>query len=239
MTNGRIGGNFFSLAKVANAYDRLSGKGIEIGAFEHPAKLNKKCSVSYCDAITTDQAKEIFPEIKHDDLNEVDHVIDLDKSGLETFANESKDFIIINHVLEHLLFPDLAILECYRVLKPQGFLILAIPDKFYTFDLERSITSSKSIFERKNRSVKEPTPEDYFPVLECNHPKMLKKDAPAQKIFLKKLMKRREHLNVWDTLEFKAFFHEVCSLNELNFRKIKEFSPNTNNFEYACLYEKA
>jgi O-antigen biosynthesis protein len=229
--------NFLDCRK--KLYDRLSGKGIEIGAFEHPAKLNKKCSVSYCDAITTEQAKVIFPEIKHDDLNEVDHVIDLDKSGLETFANESKDFIIINHVLEHLLFPDLAISECYRVLKPQGFLILAIPDKFYTFDLERSITSSKSILERKNRSVKEPTPEDYFPVLECNHPKMLKKDAQAQTNFLEKLMKRREHLNVWDTLEFRAFFDEVCRLNQLNFRKIKEYSPNTNNFEYACLYEKA
>ena len=138
-----------------------------------------------------------------------------------------------------MLYPDLAIAECYRVLKPRGFLILAIPDKFHTFDLERSITSSNSIFERKDRAVKEPTPEDYFPVLECNHPKMLKKDAKAQKEFLKKLMKRREHLNVWDTLEFKSFFDEVCRLNQLNFRKIKEFSPNTNNFEYACLYEKA
>jgi GT2 family glycosyltransferase len=229
--------NFLDCRK--KLYERLSGNGIEVGAFEHPAKLNKKCSVSYCDAITTDQAKEIFPEIKHDDLNEVNHVIDLDKSGLATFANESKDFIIINHVLEHLLFPDLAISECHRVLKSKGFLILAIPDKFHTFDLERSMTSSKSIFERKNRAIKEPTPEDYFPVLECNHPKMLKKDAKVQKEFLKKLMKRREHLNVWDTLEFKSFFDEVCKLNSLNFRKIKEFSPNTNNFEYACLYEKA
>jgi GT2 family glycosyltransferase/SAM-dependent methyltransferase len=229
--------NFLDCRK--KLYGRLSGNGIEVGAFEHPAKLSKNCSVSYCDAITTDQAREIFPEIKHEDLNEVDHVIDLDKSGLETFGDESKDFIIINHVLEHLLFPDLAISECHRVLKLQGFLILAIPDKFHTFDLERSITSSKSIFERKKRAVKEPTPEDYFPVLECNHPKMLKKDAQAQKEFLKKLRKRREHLNIWDTLEFKAFFDEVCRSNQLNFRKIKEFSPNTNNFEYACLYEKA
>ncbi|MDA8824160.1 glycosyltransferase, partial [Opitutales bacterium] len=210
--------NFLDCRK--KLYNGLSGKGIEIGAFEHPAKLNKKCSVSYCDAITTDQAKEIFPEIKHENLNEVDHVIDLDKSGLEIFANESKDFIIINHVLEHLLFPDLAISECYRVLKPQGFLILAIPDKFCTFDLERSITSSKSIFERKNRSVKEPIPEDYFPVLECNHPKMLRKDKKSQKEFLIKLMNRREHLNVWDTTAFK------------------EITPIDNNFEYIVLLRK-
>jgi hypothetical protein len=52
-------------------------------------------------------------------------------------------------------------------------------------------------------------------------------------------MKRREHLNVWDTLEFKSFFDEVCSLYQLDFSKIKEFSPNTNCFEYVCLYEKA
>ena len=164
--------------------------------------------------------------------------IDLDKSGLEIFANESKDFIIINHVLEHLLFPDLAISECYRVLKPQGFLILAIPDKFYTFDLERSITSSKSIFERKNRTVKEPTPEDYFPVMECNHPQILKKAPSIQKEFLRKLMKRREHLNVWDTTAFKSFLNKTIKFNNLNFKRIKESTPIDNNFEYIVLLRK-
>ena len=51
-------------------------------------------------------------------------------------------------------------------------------------------------------------------------------------------MNRREHLNVWDTLEFKSFFQEVCKLYDLSLRKIKDFSPNVNNFEYVALYEK-
>jgi predicted SAM-dependent methyltransferase len=168
----------------------------------------------------------------------VDHIIDLDKSGLEMFANESKDFIIINHVLEHLLYPDLAIAECCRVLKPRGFLILAIPDKFHTFDLERSITSSNSIFERKDRAVKEPTPEDYFPVLECNHPKMLRKDKTSQREFLIKLMNRKEHLNVWDTTAFKSFLNKTIKSNNLNFKRIKEITPIDNNFEYIVLLRK-
>ena len=228
--------NFLDCRK--KIYDKLSGKGIEIGAFEHPAKLNKTCSVSYCDAITTEQAKKFFPEVKHADLNEVDHIVDLDKSGLEVFVDNSQDFIIINHVLEHLLYPDLAIAECYRVLKPRGFLILAIPDKFHTFDLERSITSSNSIFERKDRAVKEPTPEDYFPVLECNHPKMLRKDKKSQKEFLIKLMNRREHLNVWDTTAFKSFLNKTIKSNNLNFKRIKEITPIDNNFEYIVLLRK-
>lgn len=228
--------NFLDCRK--KLYNKLSGKGIEIGAFEHPAKLNKKCSVSYCDAITTEQAKKIFPEIKHQELILVDHVFDLDKSGLKIFADNSKDFIIINHVLEHLLFPDLAICECHRILKPHGFLILAIPDKFYTFDLERSITSSKCIFDRKIRTFKEPTPEDYFPVMECNHPQILKKAPSIQKEFLRKLMKRREHLNVWDTTAFKSFLNKTIKFNNLNFKRIKESTPIDNNFEYIVLLRK-
>ena len=221
-----------------NLYRRLTGKGIEIGALEHPAELGKRCFVEYCDAITTEQAKKIFPEINHIALRKVDYLLDLDKSGLEVFPDQSKDFVIINHVLEHLLFPDHAIYECHRILKTGGYLLQALPEKFHTFDIERPITSTKSIFKRKKRLIKTPIPEDYFPVLECNHSKMLKEDMNTQREFMKKLMIRREHLNVWDTIEFKSFFEETCTLNNLSFTNIKEFTPSTNNFEYSCLYKK-
>ncbi len=38
------------------------------------------------------------------------------------------DRIVMSHVLEHLENPDTVLKECYRVLKPGGALIIAVPD---------------------------------------------------------------------------------------------------------------
>lgn len=56
---------------------------------------------------------------------------------LEPFKDESQDFVIANHVVEHSENPILAIESMLRVLKPGGILFLTLPDKRFTFDVER------------------------------------------------------------------------------------------------------
>ena len=90
------------LRKRNAIYKLLDGRGIEIGPFEHPVKLPDKCTVEYCDVISTEEAKDLFPEVDHQNLVQIDHIIDLDKNGLSKFENEKFDFVIINHVIEHL-----------------------------------------------------------------------------------------------------------------------------------------
>ena len=58
------------------------------------------------------------------------------------FANDSYDFILCNHVLEHIPDDATAMKELYRVLKPGGTAILQIPlenDREVTFE-DNSIT---------------------------------------------------------------------------------------------------
>jgi len=58
------------------------------------------------------------------------------------FANDSYDFILCNHVLEHIPNDATAMKELYRVLKPGGTAILQIPlenDREVTFE-DNSIT---------------------------------------------------------------------------------------------------
>jgi len=58
------------------------------------------------------------------------------------FANDSYDFILCNHVLEHIPDDATAMKELYRVLKPGGTAILQIPlenDREFTFE-DDSIT---------------------------------------------------------------------------------------------------
>ena len=43
------------------------------------------------------------------------------------FCNESLDFIIMNEVLEHVFEPQYLLAEIYRILKPQGMLLITVP----------------------------------------------------------------------------------------------------------------
>lgn len=61
------------------------------------------------------------------------------------FENNSYDFILCNHVLEHIPDDEIAMKELYRVLKPGGMAILQIPlenDRAVTFE-DDSITDKE------------------------------------------------------------------------------------------------
>jgi predicted SAM-dependent methyltransferase len=51
------------------------------------------------------------------------------------------DFVLASHVLEHTANPMLALLDWKRVLKPNGIMVVVVPDPKYTFDHRRPITS--------------------------------------------------------------------------------------------------
>ncbi len=65
------------------------------------------------------------------------------------FPNESFDFVICNHVLEHVDNDDQAIKEIYRVLKPGGFAILQVP---ISNKISRTIVAKKDW--NKNHKMK-------------------------------------------------------------------------------------
>lgn len=67
------------------------------------------------------------------------HIIDgTDLSALKT---ENYDFILSSHSLEHIANPLKAMKEWTRVLKTGGALCLVVPDKNFTFDHKRQVTS--------------------------------------------------------------------------------------------------
>jgi len=60
---------------------------------------------------------------------------------LKDIPNECYDFLLSCHSLEHVANPIKALLEWKRVIKKGAFLILVLPDKRYTFDVNRPYTS--------------------------------------------------------------------------------------------------
>ena len=62
-------------------------------------------------------------------------------NNLEAIQNESYDFLLSSHSLEHFANPLKAVEEWLRILKKGGTLVLVLPDKRYTFDCNRPITN--------------------------------------------------------------------------------------------------
>lgn len=121
---------------LANKY--LKGNGVEIGPAEHPLPVPHWTKVTYVDEISTEGLVELYPYLKKHDLVYID-VVD-DGQELNKFKNSSQDFVIANHFLEHVIDPIKTIRNFYRVLKRDGVIYMAIPDKRFTFDKLRPLT---------------------------------------------------------------------------------------------------
>jgi SAM-dependent methyltransferase len=122
---------------IARVY--LRGSGLEIGALHNPLKVPPMARVRYVDKLGDADLRREFPELRDKPLVHVD-IVD-DGETLATVPDGSQDFVIANHFVEHCENPIGAIGNMLRVLKAGGFLYLAIPDKRYTFDRERPVTS--------------------------------------------------------------------------------------------------
>lgn len=62
-------------------------------------------------------------------------------NNLAPIKNESYDFLLSSHSLEHFANPLKAVEEWLRILKKGGTIVLVLPDKRYTFDCNRPITT--------------------------------------------------------------------------------------------------
>lgn len=119
------------------SFQYITGSGIEIGGLHYPLSVNPGVDVTYVDLMPSDSLQKSFPEVE---VKKNPIVIDSAET-LATFKNESQDFVIANHVFEHCENPIGTWRNWVRVLKSNGIIYAAIPDKRFTFDKKRAITS--------------------------------------------------------------------------------------------------
>uniref|UniRef100_A0AC34FNB1 Methyltransferase type 11 domain-containing protein n=1 Tax=Panagrolaimus sp. ES5 TaxID=591445 RepID=A0AC34FNB1_9BILA len=69
------------------------------------------------------------------------------------FKNETYDFVISSHAIEHFYDPIKTIEEWFRVIKPNGYIFMIIPHKERTFDrLKNRTTLNELLFRHSNNS---------------------------------------------------------------------------------------
>jgi SAM-dependent methyltransferase len=123
----------------------LTGDGIEIGALTTPLRVPPDVRVRHVDRL--DRAGLLREEgpcsvalgLDASAIPEID-VVD-DAGTLATFEDGSVDFVVANHVLEHLEDPVEALQNLLRVTRVGGVVFITLPDARQTFDISRQRTS--------------------------------------------------------------------------------------------------
>lgn len=104
---------------------RDGGLGVEIGAFKTPLPLIKPV---YVDRFAEYAGEQCLADYYGDAAN-------------LPFRDNSLDYVVSSHVLEHTANPVAAFAEWYRVLRPGGMIYVVVPDRRYTWDRARPLTT--------------------------------------------------------------------------------------------------
>jgi len=133
------------------AHKYCIGKGLEIGGSAHnPFGLNT-LNVDFTDSMDT--------EFKKEEINlcgkalKVDIVANGDDIPL---PDESQDFIVSSHVIEHFPNPIKALVEWDRLVKAGGIIFMIVPHKERTFDKHKASTPLSHIVEDFKNNNTEP-----------------------------------------------------------------------------------
>lgn len=125
----------------------FKGYCLEIGSQCNPFKYNSEMTVTYADKYTYQQ---IFDEIKtHPELDPkklVKHTIKInDICEMPSVKDNSFDYVMHSHVIEHTRNPIKAIQECIRI--TNKYVYMLIPDMRFTFDKNRKLTELSHLIE--------------------------------------------------------------------------------------------
>lgn len=138
----------------------INGKGLEIGPGYNPIFPKKEgYNVKTLDHASGETLRKKYSSDQNVDISKIEDV-DFVWNGepyIELIGKEKFDWVFASHVAEHT--PDLVsfIIDCTSVLKPDGSLILIIPDKRYTFDVFRPQSNIGSIIDAHIEQRKMPS----------------------------------------------------------------------------------
>ncbi|MBA3781514.1 MAG: methyltransferase domain-containing protein [Nocardioides sp.] len=159
-------------ARFAEFFDFGTGHGLEIGPLAKPIAVRPAADVSYVDI--TDRAGLVAhyledPGVDTDAIPELDFWL-TQPDGIVTIDEACTggapfDWVVASHVVEHI--PDVIawLQQIAAVTTDGGTLVLAIPDRRYSFDVHRPPTTVGQALEAHDRGDRRPQTRavfDYF-----------------------------------------------------------------------------
>lgn len=151
-------------------FDFSEGRGVEIGPLHAPVIAKDAADVVYVDLFDRERLVERYSD---DPLVDTDRIpwVDFPLRGrggrlstLEEVLNGSApyDWVFASHVIEHV--PDLVgwLRGLHHVLKEDGVIVLAVPDRRYCFDVHRPQTTIGQVLQAYWAGDRVPSPRAVF-----------------------------------------------------------------------------
>lgn len=127
-------------------------KGLEIGPLDRPLinkARNDTNNIFYLDYMSTEDLRIKYASDCSVNTKEIVNIDFVCANGelVDSVNGEVFDYIIASHVIEHV--PNLLkwLNDIEKILKPGGFAIFVIPDKRFSFDIQRPITTFGQVLE--------------------------------------------------------------------------------------------
>lgn len=196
------------ITRESIAQHYISGSGIEVGALHSPLLVPAGTQVKYVDFEAPSELDEHYPELSHTVITRPDIISDMET--LRGIDDNSQDFVIANHVLEHCEDPIRAVKSAARVLRPNGIAYFAIPDKRYTFDKDRNVTTLEHLIRDHEYGPDVSLREHYEDW--CRHVDKLNGQEYCDKVELLLNLRSNIHFHVWEYPDMMAFFHYMTTV---------------------------
>ena len=181
-----------TVAREGLARRYLKGAGVEFGALHCALAIPPGVTVKYADFKPVGELQRLNPDVT--DVKAPSIITDLE--SMTGVADDSQDFVIANHVLEHVEDPLRALKSVSRVLRAAGIAYLAVPDKRFTFDMSRRITPLEHVIKDHLDGPDWSLAAHYDEWCRCVD--RLSGSSHAQKVALMLEQRSNVHFHVWD-----------------------------------------
>jgi len=250
--------------------DFASMRGLEIGPLANPRVGKHQGSITYLDHASTDELKRKYATNAQlagqiDSLVDVDIVQHGDQAlGEAVGAGNVFDYVIAAHVFEHIPFMVDWLHQVESVLVTGGILSLVVPDKRFTFDVNRRVTEFSEVLDAHLRNIKAPTYAQMFDFFAhtvtidgmvdtpaiwagtADYSGVLRDDVPDSDVaaFGICLDQQKErsfvdiHCQVFTPTSFLDIFETLVKLDLVNFEIGAFFDTRVNTFEFHVSLRK-
>jgi predicted SAM-dependent methyltransferase len=228
-------------------YKYFEGIGLDIGPFDKPFVESEYpyAVVKYVDKYSPETLRLLFPEIVNLKPIPADFEWDISENGLG-FDNNSYNFIILSHVLEHIANPFLFLKQSYDKLIDGGVLYLAVPDGRFSDDQGRKLTQYEDLecnFEKRITTITDLQVVDYLHSKTIREVGWVKEWIASGQAFtpaiLEQEIKRSFHVSVWSTETFFNHISKFLSKFNLSFSLIAIDTYEHNGYENILVLRKS
>lgn len=207
----------------------LRGRGLEFGALHAPVQVGPACTMEYADKLTRDESYELFYDMREQygaQMVEVDHIVDLDLDDLLSLEAHAHDFYIAAGVIEHLVNPLRFLENVHRIMKPGGLFLLSAPDRDYTWDCDRELTTNEHLLDEYERGERVLSDEHLEEFIRAASPIPLPDEEPHRTNLLEFHRARTIHVHVWDTTTFPELLRFANERLALTFEIVESAGPH-------------